>query len=108
MLVLTILTNLLVATLVAAQRACPGYRAADVTQSSSGLTANLYLAGSACNVFGQDLPNLTLTVEYQTGKICVPLSKRYMETDSTHSLSFTCNYPGQQSDSISGSKECLT
>lgn len=50
------------------QQACPGYSASNVQKNSNSLTANLILAGEACNVFGTDLPNLTLTVEYQSGK----------------------------------------
>lgn len=45
---------------------CPGYSASNVQESANGLTADLSLAGDACNAFGTDLPNLTLTVEYQT------------------------------------------
>ena len=52
-----------------AQSECPGYIASNVQQSSTGLTADLQLAGPACNVYGTDLPNLTLTVEYQTCKL---------------------------------------
>lgn len=51
-----------------AQSECPGYRASDVQTTANGLTANLQLAGEACNIYGTDLPNLTLTVEYQTGE----------------------------------------
>jgi hypothetical protein len=51
-----------------AQTECPGYTATNIQQSSTGLTANLQLAGPGCNVYGTDLPNLTLTVEYQTGE----------------------------------------
>lgn len=46
---------------------CPGYTASDVAQTDSGLTASLTLAGDGCNVYGYDLPDLTLLVEYQTG-----------------------------------------
>lgn len=46
---------------------CPGYKANNVKTSSSGLTADLTLAGAACNVYGTDITDLTLTVEYQTG-----------------------------------------
>ena len=49
-----------------AQSECPGYTASNVQQSSTGLTAELQLAGQACDVYGTDLPNLRLTVEYQT------------------------------------------
>ncbi|KAG9246753.1 glycoside hydrolase family 31 protein [Calycina marina] len=45
---------------------CPGYKASNVRTTSSSLTASLILAGRACNVYGTDLQNLTLTVEYQT------------------------------------------
>lgn len=45
---------------------CPGYTASNVQTSSTGLTADLSLAGNACNVYGTDLDSLTLTVEYQT------------------------------------------
>lgn len=51
-----------------AQNNCPGYTASDVKQTSTGVTADLRLAGKPCHVYGTDLPNLTLTVEYQTGK----------------------------------------
>lgn len=46
---------------------CPGYRASDVETTDNGLTASLTLAGTACNVYGTDLEELTLTVEYQSG-----------------------------------------
>ncbi|KAL2874289.1 hypothetical protein SGCOL_010551 [Colletotrichum sp. CLE4] len=46
--------------------ACPGYKASNVQLSSTGLTADLSLAGEACNAYGTDLTDLTLTVEYQT------------------------------------------
>ena len=46
---------------------CPGYTASNVRKDGSTVTADLTLAGSACNVYGQDLMNLKLLVEYQTG-----------------------------------------
>ncbi|PNY25265.1 alpha/beta-glucosidase agdC [Tolypocladium capitatum] len=46
--------------------ACPGYQASNVQTSDSGLTADLQLAGPACNTYGTDLVNLTLTVQYET------------------------------------------
>ena len=48
---------------------CPGYIAQNVSQTSTGLTARLKLAGSACNIYGTDLDNLILSVEYQTGRL---------------------------------------
>lgn len=46
---------------------CPGYKASNIKTSSSGLTADLTLAGKACNVYGTDLTQLTLTVSYDNG-----------------------------------------
>ncbi|KAH8672330.1 family 31 glycoside hydrolase [Ilyonectria robusta] len=45
---------------------CPGYKATKHWKTRSGFYADLSLAGEACNVFGTDLPNLKLEVEYQT------------------------------------------
>lgn len=48
--------------------ACPGYKASNIKTSSSTLTADLTLAGPACNVYGDDLKSLTLQVVYETSK----------------------------------------
>ncbi|EMF07989.1 glycoside hydrolase family 31 protein [Sphaerulina musiva SO2202] len=45
---------------------CPGYRASGITTTANGLTAQLTLAGTPCNIYGNDIEDLTLTVEYQT------------------------------------------
>ena len=47
---------------------CPGYRASNVQQNDTGLTADLTLAGAACNVYGQDIENLRLSVNYDNGE----------------------------------------
>ena len=47
---------------------CPGYKASNVETTDNGMTASLTLAGTACNAYGTDLEELTLTVEYQSGK----------------------------------------
>lgn len=52
----------------AALAICPGYVASNVEETGSSLTANLKLAGEACNVYGRDLVDLKLLVEYQTDK----------------------------------------
>lgn len=49
--------------------ACPGYKASNVQTSATGLTADLSLAGKACDVYGTDLTNLTLEVSYDTGEM---------------------------------------
>ena len=48
--------------------ACPGYKASNVKDDGSTLTADLSLAGKACNVFGSDVQQLKLQVTYETGK----------------------------------------
>ncbi|KAF1831896.1 hypothetical protein BDW02DRAFT_504169 [Decorospora gaudefroyi] len=45
---------------------CPGYTASNVQDNGSKVTADLSLAGTACNVYGDDLNDLRLEVEYQT------------------------------------------
>ncbi|KFY10290.1 hypothetical protein V491_07732 [Pseudogymnoascus sp. VKM F-3775] len=45
---------------------CPGYKASNVKTGKSSLTADLKLAGKACNAYGTDLESLTLEVEYQS------------------------------------------
>lgn len=47
---------------------CPGYTVTGLSHSANSITANLQLAGTACNVNGTDLNSLQLLVEYQTGK----------------------------------------
>jgi alpha-glucosidase len=47
---------------------CPGYKASNVKTSATGLTADLQLAGKACNAYGTDLDNLILEVTYETGE----------------------------------------
>lgn len=47
---------------------CPGYKATNIQDTGSKLTADLALAGPACNAYGTDLDDLRLVVEYQTGK----------------------------------------
>ncbi|KAF2470215.1 alpha/beta-glucosidase agdC [Lindgomyces ingoldianus] len=45
---------------------CPGYSASNVKKTDSGITADLTLAGSECNIYGQDLHELKFLAEYQT------------------------------------------
>lgn len=47
---------------------CPGYTASNVHDDGARVTADLSLAGPACNAYGEDLTTLKLEVEYQTGK----------------------------------------
>jgi alpha-glucosidase len=47
---------------------CPGYEASNVKKTDSSITADLTLAGDACDVYSADLKDLKLLVEYQTSK----------------------------------------
>ncbi|KAK4033891.1 glycoside hydrolase [Parachaetomium inaequale] len=44
---------------------CPGYKASNVKTSTTGLTADLKLAGTPCNTYGIDLEKLRLEVTYE-------------------------------------------
>lgn len=50
---------------------CPGYKARNVRDDGVRVTADLALAGTACNVYGDDLVDLKLEMEYQTGEVLV-------------------------------------
>ncbi|KAL5417843.1 hypothetical protein PMIN03_001333 [Paraphaeosphaeria minitans] len=45
---------------------CPGYEASNVKRGDSTITADLTLAGDACNVYSPDIKRLKLVVEYQS------------------------------------------
>ncbi|KAJ5715258.1 alpha-glucosidase, partial [Penicillium malachiteum] len=46
---------------------CPGYRASNVKkQQGAVVSADLTLAGTACNIYGTDIEDLKLEIEYQT------------------------------------------
>lgn len=47
---------------------CPGYKATNVKANGGSISADLSLAGAACNVYGTDLDKLVLQVEYETGR----------------------------------------
>jgi alpha-glucosidase len=48
-----------------AQSVCPGYKASNIVENSYGFSARLSLAGKACNVYGTDIDNLNLDVQFQ-------------------------------------------
>jgi alpha-glucosidase len=55
---------------------CPGYTASNVVETDGKLTADLTLSGSACNLYGTDLTELKLLVEYQTSLYLSPIDLR--------------------------------
>jgi alpha-glucosidase len=68
----SLLLGLAGAAVAASVDSCPGYNAGAIVSSRSSLTADLSLAGDACNAYGDDVDNLRLLVEYQTGKLTGP------------------------------------
>lgn len=44
----------------------PGHKASNVQQGKGQITADLTLAGGACNAFGDEVKDLRLLVEYET------------------------------------------
>lgn len=52
-----------------------GYTLKSLHETAFGLTAQLDLAGPACNAFGQDISNLTIQVTYETQARCVDKSR---------------------------------
>ncbi|KAL8243909.1 hypothetical protein R6Q59_010167 [Mikania micrantha] len=65
------------------QQVCPGYIASNVQESSSGIIADLTLAGQACNVYGNDIQYLTLSVEYQTQqRLAVKIVPKYLAANN--------------------------
>jgi alpha-glucosidase len=63
---MNLLPTLQNATAPDAQTVCPGYKASNIRETSSGVMATLSLAGAACNVYGTDVKQLTLSVTYQS------------------------------------------
>ena len=51
---------------VNAQTVCPGYLASHVKQDDNGFSASLTLAGAPCNVYGTDIDELNLVVQFQS------------------------------------------
>ncbi|KAK4151087.1 hypothetical protein C8A00DRAFT_45655 [Chaetomidium leptoderma] len=64
---------------VDAQVVCPGYTVSHSRETETGFALNLDLAGPACNVYGNDVEHLALSVEYQTDdRVHVEIRPRYI------------------------------
>ncbi|KAF2153566.1 glycoside hydrolase family 31 protein [Myriangium duriaei CBS 260.36] len=75
----SVLPNVLDKTAPNAQNVCPGYTASNVKQTDAGVTADLILAGRACNVYGNDIHALSLQVQYQTqSRLAVRIFPKYL------------------------------
>lgn len=74
-----LLPNIIDPEAVDPQTVCPGYIASNVHDTGSSVTADLTLAGPACNVYGNDVEHLTLSVEYQAeDRVHVEIRPRYV------------------------------
>ncbi|KAH8892329.1 glycoside hydrolase family 31 protein [Thozetella sp. PMI_491] len=68
---------------VDAQSLCPGYIATDARNDDAGFAANLRLAGSPCNVYGNDVEELTLMVKYHNDDLInIQIQPRYLGADN--------------------------
>jgi len=71
--------NILDPTAPDSQTVCPGYKASNVANTATGFTADLTLAGPACNTYGNDIYDLTLLVEYQDqARLHVQMLPKYL------------------------------
>lgn len=48
------------------QLVCPGYKASNLKMTSNGMTGTLTLAGPACNTYGNDIQELSMSLTYQS------------------------------------------
>lgn len=81
---LNVLPNINDPQAVNAQEVCPGYTASNVVRTPYGLTADLHLAGSACNVYGTDVEALNLIVEYQASdRLHVEITPTYVDSSNS-------------------------
>lgn len=61
------------------QKACHHHRVSNIKEHRHGLTADLDLRGRECNVYGHDVSELTLVVEYQAkDRLHVEILPRYL------------------------------
>lgn len=79
----TLLPNVKDPQAVNVQDVCPGYTASDVTTTATGFTASLNIAGPACNVYGNDIANLTLVVAYQAkDRVSVQITPKFIGAEN--------------------------
>jgi alpha-glucosidase len=80
----TLLPNIDDPDAVNAQDVCPGYKASDIVRTPFGLTAQLTLAGDACNVYGNDVEYLDLTVEFQSAdRLHIGITPTYVDASNS-------------------------
>ncbi|KAJ5726735.1 uncharacterized protein N7483_008092 [Penicillium malachiteum] len=66
-----------------AQSACPGYKASHIKHGDKELTAKLALAGKPCNVYGNDVDALDLSIQYLgTDLLTVKITPAYISPEN--------------------------
>lgn len=66
------------------QTVCPGYKASNVVKTTNGITADLTLAGKPCNLYGNDIESLVLTVDYQAvDRLHVGIQPKYIGAENS-------------------------
>lgn len=65
---------------------CPGYKASNVVRSDSSVTADLTLAGTACNLYSTDLTDLKFLAEWQTGMLANQSQRTCTNPIKTHAF----------------------
>ena len=66
-----------------AQTVCPGYKASNVETSNTGFTATLTIAGSNCQVYGNDVETLAFSVSYQAkDRLNVKIQPSYLTAEN--------------------------
>ena len=90
-----------------AQDVCPGYTASNVARNSLGLTATLTLAGSACNIYGNDIDTLNLTVQHQSAdRLAIRITPALIDASNFsyyHLPSYIVHQPTPDTDASSTS-----
>ncbi|KAL9634029.1 MAG: hypothetical protein Q9164_004335 [Protoblastenia rupestris] len=79
----TLIPNIQDPQAVDAQTVCPGYKASNVVRNNLGFTATLTLAGEACNIYGNDIEALNLTVQYQSAdRLAVRINPAFVDASN--------------------------
>ena len=79
----TLIANIYDPAAIDAQTVCPGYTGLNFKRTVNGLTATLTLAGAHCNVYGNDVDSLNLTVEYQSdSRLAVNIKSTYLDASN--------------------------
>lgn len=107
-----LLPNILNPKAPVAQKLCPGYTANNIQTSSTGLSAHLTLAGKTCNVYGTDVKDLNLLVEYQTdSRLHVSITPMHLSTQNQTWFQLSTDYvpaPSQEDGAMSSSDLTLS